>query len=92
MDPVQIPRYVDSQMQVLFWELDEVVPVIALMGAGILTDTLSYMLVVMIIVWKLFGKFKDSNLDGILMHLAYVNGIANLNKRFHPGIERTLET
>lgn len=92
MNPVKIPRYVDSQMQVLFWEIDEIVPVVALMGVGIVTDTLSYMLVLMIIVWKVFGKFKNNNLDGILMHLAYVNGIAQLNKRFHPGIERTLET
>lgn len=92
MDPIPIPRYVDSQMQVLFWEVDEVVPVVALMGVGIMTDTLSYMFVIMIVVWHLFGKFKDSNLDGILMHLAYTNGIATLNKRFPSGIERVMET
>lgn len=88
MDVVPIPRYVDAQMQVLFWELDEVVPVVALMGVGIMTDTLAYMFIVMVIVWKLFGRFKDNNLDGILMHLAYVNGLASLNKRFPAGIER----
>ncbi len=88
MDLVQIPRYVDSQMQILFWEIDEVVPVVALMGVGIMTDTMLYMVGVMVVVWKLFGRFKNSNLDGILMHLAYANGISNLNRRFPPGIER----
>lgn len=88
MDLVRIPRYVDSQMQILFWEIDEVVPVVALMGVGIMTDTMVYMFFVMFIVWKLFGKFKNRNLDGILMHMAYANGISNLNKRFPPGVER----
>lgn len=85
MDLVPIPRYVDSQMQILFWEIDEVVPVVALMGVGIMTDTMGYMIFVMVIVWKLFGKFKNRNLDGVLMHMAYAGGLSNLNKRFPPG-------
>ncbi|NCA70461.1 MAG: type IV conjugative transfer system protein TraL [Sphingobacteriia bacterium] len=88
MDLVPIPRYVDSQMQILFWEIDEVVPVVALMGVGIMTDTMGYMIFVMVIVWKLFGKFKNRNLDGVLMHMAYAGGLSNLNKRFPPGVER----
>lgn len=32
---IDIPRYVDSQMQLLFWEIDEAVIFIGCLGAGI---------------------------------------------------------
>ena len=87
---IPIPRYVDAQMQILLWEIDEVFPIVALFGIGILTDLMMYMLVLIFLLMKLFSTFKSSNLDGILMHLAYAHGIAKLNLRYPLGVVKPL--
>lgn len=91
MNPtIPIPRYVDAQMQVLLWEIDEVFPIVALFGIGILTDLMLYMLVLIVLLMKLFSTYKNTNLDGILMHLAYAHGISKLNQRFPLGVVTAL--
>jgi len=87
---IPIPRYVDAQLQILLWEIDEVFPIVALFSIGILTDLMLYMLVLIFLLMKMFSAFKSSNLDGILMHLAYANGISKLNQRHPLGVVKAL--
>ncbi len=92
MKEIDIPRYVDSQYQVFFWEIDEIAPVVMLMGLGIMTDTLTYMFFAMFVFMKFFSKFKHHHLDGVLLHMAYWHGLLKLNRHFDSGLVRTFET
>ena len=46
MREVDIPRYIDSQPQFLWWEFDELIVVVLLFSMGIMTDTLTFMLLI----------------------------------------------
>ncbi len=92
MKDIEIPRFVDSQVQVFFWEIDEIVPMVASVGIGIMTGALTYMLIPAFIITKLFSKYKEMHLDGILLHYAYWVGIFPLNKAHDNGQIRRYET
>ncbi len=47
MKPVKVPKHIDAPMQMAFWEIDEVAPMVMLMALGILTGTLTYMFLLM---------------------------------------------
>ena len=90
MNEVDIPRYVDSQPQLFFWEIDEAVIFIGLLGCGIaiggwftlLSITAGYYAV------KAFKRFKNGALDGILLHLCYWLGVMSLNKHYQDSTKR----
>ena len=90
MNEVPIPRYVDSQHQFFFWEVDEVVIIMSIIGLGIALDFLLYSLLPAIGVGMVFSRYKNGNLDGILMHMAYWSGFMALNKYFSNGQSRHL--
>ena len=91
MEAVEIPRYVDSQLQVFLWEIDEIIPVVAAFAIGMMTETLTYVIIPAFLLGKLFSKYKESHLDGILMHLAYWYGIMKLNRWHENGMVRHYE-
>ena len=53
---IPIPRYVDAQMQIPLWEIDEVFPIVALFGMGILTDLMMDMLVLIFLLMVIYYK------------------------------------
>ena len=84
MNAIDIPRYVDSQPQLLFWELDEAIIFVGCLASGIALGgyfTLVSMAMGVAVV-KLFRRFKNGALDGILLHLCYWAGFMGLNKRY----------
>lgn len=85
MDSVSIQDYIDNPPQVLFWEADEIAPVFVLAGIGIITHTLTWMLIPAVIFHKYFTRFKDEHMPGYLMHLMYRIGLLKLNKKFNNG-------
>jgi len=82
MNDVDIPEFVDCLPQFLFWEADEIAPAIVLLGLGILTNTLTYMIIPIYLITKFFTRFKANHLDGYFHHLMYSWGLGILNKRF----------
>ncbi|UTH74243.1 type IV conjugative transfer system protein TraL [Chromobacterium sp. IIBBL 290-4] len=85
MEEVAIPNYVDRPVQFFFWEIDEVAPLFLLMGVGILTDSMTYLMPpALFFTWR-FSRFKLAHLNGLLMHMAYSAGLLDLNKRFPYG-------
>lgn len=82
MELVKIPHSVDCLPQILFWEADEIAPAFLLAGAGIVTDTLTMLLIPIYFLTKYFVKFKQNHLDGFFHHLMYDWGVMGLNKRF----------
>ena len=90
MKEIDIPRYVDSQMQLLFWEIDEAVIFIGCLGAGIAIGGWAT-IASLVGGWyavKRFKRFKNGALDGILQHLCYWAGVMKLNKHYQDSSKR----
>lgn len=90
MKEVEIPRYVDSQPQLFFWELDETIVFVACLAAGIAMGGI-FTLISMVAGWfvvKMFRRFKNGSLDGVLLHICYRAGLLGLNKRYKDSMKR----
>lgn len=88
MTPVKMPKHVDAPMQMAFWEIDEVAPMIGLLALGILTGTLTYMFVLMFIVTKAYQRYKTTARRGAVLHLLFWHGIYNPGGRWKNGLAR----
>lgn len=85
MSTVRIPQYVDSPPQIMFWEADEVAPSVVLVGLGIMTGTLSYMILLAYAVHKINIHYKSKRMRGHLLHFLFRIGLIPLNPRFSNG-------
>jgi len=92
MNEIAIPRYVDSQPQLFFWELDEFVPFVFFVGMGIMTGALTAMLLPAFGITYVFARFKGNSLDGVLLHLGYWSGGMPMNSVFKNGAVRRYES
>lgn len=79
MQEITIPRYIDSQMQLFFWEFDEFILAVSLFAVGILLDSLLLTVVMIYVVNKAFRRYKDGAMQGALLHLMYWYGFMPLN-------------
>lgn len=90
MNEVSIPRYIDAQPQLFFWELDEALVFFGCMGVGVAIGGL-YLVLMMVAGYFAVGqfkRFKNGQMDGILQHLAYWSGFMQLNKIYKNGLSR----
>ncbi|ABM97139.1 type IV conjugative transfer system protein TraL [Methylibium petroleiphilum] len=90
MKEVEIPRYVDAQPQIFFWELDEAIVYVSCMAAGIFIGGM-FTPISMVVGWfvvKLFKRFKNGSLEGVLLHICYRAGLLGLNKRYRDAMKR----
>lgn len=85
MQAAPVPEFIDSPPQILFWEADEIAPIFAGIGIGIITGTLTYLLIPMYFFHKYFTYFKDQHMRGYLLHLLYRIGAIPLNPKFPNG-------
>lgn len=88
MKMVSIPRYIDSQPQFFFWEIDEVAIVVVCMGVGILFEVLGPLLIASFLLTWQFRKFKMARMEGILMHMMFWFTGMGINKKFDNGLLR----
>ena len=88
MTPVRMPKHVDAPMQMAFWEIDEVAPMLMLMALGILTGTLTYMFILMYGVTKLYQRYKSTARRGALVHLLFFFGLYKPGGRYRNGQAR----
>ncbi|TVS08795.1 MAG: type IV conjugative transfer system protein TraL [Gammaproteobacteria bacterium] len=88
MTPVKMPKNIDAPMQMAFWEIDEVAPMIGLLALGILTGTLTYMFILMFVVTKLYQRYKTTARRGAVLHLLWWHGIYNAGGRWKNGQAR----
>jgi conjugal transfer pilus assembly protein TraL len=86
---VRIPRYIDTQPQILWWELDEVIILIMAIFAGILTRQLTYFLLGGVISTYFITKLKSGKSKGYVFHWFYWLGIPSFQfRRLPPGDRR----
>lgn len=88
MTPVQIPKLIDAPAQVAFWEFDELAPMVGLFAIGLMTNTLTYMLFLVVIGTKAYQRYKDNSRRGGLMALMHWHGLYHLGGRLKNGLER----
>lgn len=74
----RIPRMLDRPKQLFFWEVDEVIPIVGLVGVGIISNMLFFSLVTGIIAAKVVKKLKTGKMDGVMFHLLHWYGVFNL--------------
>lgn len=83
-----IPNYVDDQMQIFFWELDEFLPALVMFIVMFMWDQLMLGIFSTYAFVKIFGRFKNAHMDGVLFHMAWWSGLMMMNKRFDSGAMR----
>jgi len=81
---VKIPRYIDTQPQILWWELDEVILLVLALFAGIMTRELTYFLLGGFIATYFMAKLKSGKSKGYVFHLFYWLGIPSFQFRGLP--------
>ncbi|WP_431798256.1 type IV conjugative transfer system protein TraL (plasmid) [Cupriavidus metallidurans] len=90
MKEIDIPRYVDNQFQLFFWEFDEAIIFIGCLAGGIALGGY-FTLVSMALGYgavKAFRRFKNGSLEGVLYHLCYWAGLLALNKQYQDSSKR----
>lgn len=88
MNERPIPNYVDDQMQVFFWEIDEFFPALTIFIVMFMWDQLLIGIFLALGFVKFFGRFKAANMSGVLFHMVWWAGLMSMNKKFDNGAER----
>jgi conjugal transfer pilus assembly protein TraL len=83
-----IPNYVDDQLQIFFWEVDEFFPALTIFIVMFMWDQLLLGMVVTYVFVKFFSRFKSNCMDGVLFHMVWWTGLMGMNKRFSNGAVR----
>ena len=70
-EPVRIPAHIDEPPHVLFWRLDEVLPIGIGLVAGIWLAQLIICSMLGIVLARFYRRFCDNRPDGFLLHAIY---------------------
>ena len=84
---IKMPKYVDYQVQVLWWEADEFIIACTTIGIGLMMHTIVWPAVFLFLVMPRIAKLKRSALDGAAMHMLYATGLFPLNDEFDDAME-----
>jgi type IV conjugative transfer system protein TraL len=71
----RIPRYLNAQAQLLWWELDEVAVITAALGMGIMYEMLLLSVPLALIAAKAMSRVKADHGHGWLLHAAWWQGL-----------------
>lgn len=74
----RIARYIDDPVSFFFWDIDEVMVFSTFMVFGILTDTLTYQIIIGVLLAFILSKVKQSRAEGFFMHALYWYGLYRL--------------
>ena len=85
----RIPRYLNAQAQLLWWELDEVAVITAALGMGIMYEMLILSVPIALIAAKAMARVKADHGHGWLLHSAWWQGIP-LTRLTIPSSQREL--
>ena len=85
-----IPNYVDEQMQIFFWEVDEFLPAVAIFVLCFMWGQILLGIALSLVFVRLLSKFKVANQPGAILHFVWWAGFVPLNKRFPNGMHREL--
>lgn len=84
-------KYLDSAHQVFFWEIDEAVPMLLMLGLGIFMHKLLYTLPIGITISKMISMTKSKGVKGLFFHRLYWYGLLPLKNMPNPFIKEYVE-
>lgn len=87
---IEMPKYVDSMLQVLWWEADEFVIAATILGVGIMFHKFLYPILAIYPIMKIMTKLKRQSLDGAALHALYATGLIPLNDEFDDALEKEM--
>lgn len=73
MSQRSFPQYLNNQLQVLWFELDELILIFGFLLLGLMFSSLFF--IAMFVVPYLFGKMKKKYPRGLLRHMLYTSGL-----------------
>ncbi|NEX63396.1 type IV conjugative transfer system protein TraL [Noviherbaspirillum galbum] len=88
---VSIPQMVDEFPQVMWWEADELVPILVGMGAGTVFEVFTAGMLAGLVLSGIYIRYKRNALPGSLHHMIYWWGTSGLNTVFTNGLETEAE-
>lgn len=86
---VRIPRYIDDQPTIFFWDFDEIVVIFLFVLIGFIIGELTIIGASGLVVSKLISKLKENKSEGYFLHLLYWAGLMPL-KGLPPSYKRIL--
>lgn len=85
---IEIPRDVDSQMQVLWWETDELFTAMLIFGTGLTMHKFILPVICAFIAMRQISKAKSAALPGAGLHWLYSLGLSKVNKEYDNAMEK----
>lgn len=80
----EIPQNIDDPVQFFFWEMDEVIPVFAGLGLGILMNALITYLIVGLAASRLVATLKKGKHQNFMVHWLYWHGVPGAGLKGYP--------
>ena len=88
MQERHIPNYVDDQPQFFFWEIDEFFPSLVIFIVLYMWGQILLGMMASFVFVKLFGRFKNNHMPGVLFHMVWWTGMMKMNNKFDNGAVR----
>lgn len=83
-----IPNYVDEQMQIFFWEVDEFIPTLAIFVIFYTWDQVFFGILLSYVFVKVLSRFKSAHMSGVIFHACWWVGLIKMNPKFENGLVR----
>jgi len=84
VENLDFPHHIDEPPTLLLWRMDDLMPLVLALVAGILVDRLTLALVLGALLSHGYRKFRDRQADGYALHLIYWIGLMPLAARSIP--------
>lgn len=78
METLDFPHHIDEPPTLLIWRMDDLMPFVLALSAGILTGHLMIALIIGAALGHGYRKFRDRQADGYALHLLYWWGLVPL--------------
>lgn len=83
-----IPQMIDNPPQIVFWETDDLLPVLLAMGFGVIMNGFTTSVLAGLALSVVYIRYKRNMLPGTLHHMGYWYGFMSLNRIFTNGLAR----
>ena len=78
---LEFPKFADDKPRLMMWTVDQIIPLAAMFGLGLLTGTLSISILIGFGLTWAYTKYSAGRPDGFLLHAAYWSGLVPLKGR-----------
>lgn len=81
MERKYIPKYMNAEMQILWWDASEFAILLSFMAVGLVVEAQFIMTIIGVFVLKIITAMKNYRQAGFVGHYAYSKGLFGLKGR-----------